>query len=100
VVVAFALVLFFWPAMLLSGLINKVGRTIRWHPALWGVIAYVSAWLMMTNSGLGSVGNGGWLDLLAVVLFIIAYLLARRKREEKTSTPTPTTPPQQPSSAR
>ena len=34
VVVAFALVLFFWPAMLVAGLINEVGKTVRWQPAL------------------------------------------------------------------
>ncbi len=102
-VVAFALLLFFWPAMLVSGLINEVGRTIRWQPALWGVIAYVSARVMMSYSGLGSVGYGGWLDLVAVVLFIVAYLLARRSRGDMTSSSTaatPVSPPQQPSGTR
>jgi hypothetical protein len=103
VVVTFALVLFFWPAMLVSGLINEVGRTIRWQPALWGLIAYISAWVMMSYSGLGSVGYGGWLDLLAVVLFIVAYLLARGRKEDmpsKPAAPTPASPPQQPSGTR
>ena len=100
-VVAFALVLVFWPAMLVSGLINEVGRTIRWQPALWGLLALVFAWVMMGLYNLGSVGYGAYiLDLLAVLLFLVAYILARRG----TSTPTPkpaspmapATPPEQP----
>ncbi len=89
VTVSFVLVLVFWPAMLVSGAINEVGRTLRWQPALWGILALVFTYLAMTEYDTGSVGYGAYaLDLLAVILFLVAYvvdrMIAKRRQRAKT----------------
>ena len=90
--VMWVIVLFFWPAMLVSGLINLVGRTIRWQPFLWGVIAFIGAWVFMYENG-GSLGYGGWLDLVAAILFLVAYLMARASSPKASMTPITTSTP-------
>ena len=87
VVVAFAFVLFFWPAMIVSGLVNEVGKTIRWLPALWGIIAFVSAYVMMAVAK-QSVGVGAWLDLCAAALFVLSFFVAKKV----TGVPAPPSP--------
>ena len=82
--VAFVLVLFFWPAMLVSGLINEVGKTIGWQPALWGILALIFAYVMLSVYSVGTVGYGAYaVDLLAVILFLVAYLLVRGGKPAK-----------------
>ena len=91
VVVLFALVLFFWPAMLVAGLVNEAGRAIRWQPALWGIIAFITAYVMMYEAN-DSIGLGVWLDLLAVILIIHAYLTATKQKMQPEPPPTPPAP--------
>ena len=89
--VMWVIVMFFWPAMLVSGLINLLGRTIRWHPTLWGLIAFIGAYVFMYENN-DSTGNGALLDLIAAVLFLIAYFLARASQPKQTMTPATPTP--------
>ncbi len=77
VLIAFAIILFFWPAMLVSGAFNLIMRSYGPYPFIWGTIAFIFAYIMMYY-GSGTLGIGAYLDLIAAILFLVAAITMRR----------------------
>jgi hypothetical protein len=77
VLVAFAIILFFWPAMLVSGAFNLIVRSYGPYPFVWGTVAFIFAYIMM-HYGSGTLGVGAYLDLVAAILFLVAWITVRR----------------------
>ena len=73
---AFAMILFFWPAMLLSGLYNAVARSFAAYPFVWGLITFIFAYVLVWKAS-ATLGIGAWLALAAAVLFLVASILGR-----------------------
>jgi hypothetical protein len=86
--VAFALILIFWPVMLLSGLLDIARRKIRIYPFIWGVIAFL-ALILITPSIPGSLGIGPYIDLAAAILFLVAWMLSRSQSARRVPPQTP-----------
>lgn len=89
VLVAFTAVLFFWPAMVGSGLYNAAARSFGPYPFVWGLVAFVFAYVMIYYAS-ASLGVGAYLALVAAIVFLVATLIAPRG---PTAKPTPTAPP-------
>jgi len=79
VLIAFAIILFFWPAMLVSGLYSVLARSFTAYPAVWGLIAFVFAYVLVYKAG-ATLGVGAWLALVAAVLFLAAAITGRFAR--------------------
>jgi len=79
VLITFAIVLFFWPAMLVSGVFSIALRSFGPYPFVWGLIAFIFAYLMVYFAG-DTLGIGGYLDLVAAILFLVATLTVRRAK--------------------
>lgn len=86
VVVTFGVTLVFWPALIISGLIDVGLRNIRVTPFVWGLIAFLSADVMM-NSAKGSLAIGGYLDLGASILWIAAFAVGKVTRTKAVRVP-------------
>jgi hypothetical protein len=87
VLVAFAIVLFFWPAMIVSSAFSLLIRSFGPYPFVWGLIAFIFAYIMIYYAGNGdSLGIGAYLDLAAAVIFLVASVTVRH-------VPTPASPP-------
>jgi hypothetical protein len=96
VLVAFAIVLFFWPAMIVSSAFSLLIRSFGPYPFVWGLIAFVFAYIMMYYAG-DSLGTGAYLDLVAAIIFLVASITVRQARIAYTPTApapeAPATPP-------
>ncbi len=78
--VSFAFVLVFWPAMLVAGLVEIFGKRIRPHPGIYGMMGLTMAafFAQSMTVDLGSsvgLGAGFYLSAIAVALFFLAYFL-------------------------
>lgn len=78
VLVSFAIVLFFWPAMLVSGVVNSVLRSYGPYPFVWGLITFVFAYVFVYYVSSASLGIGAYLDLIAALIFLAATIAVRR----------------------
>jgi len=102
--VAFVIVLVFWPAMVVSGLVEIVGRGVRPHPGIYGIIAFIASYFFvnaassrgLVPSGSMALGTGAWLSLAAIIIFFVAYGIysgersrARSRAEELRRQPGP-----------
>ena len=93
-------VLLFWPAMLVSGLITLARRRIRVHAFIYGVIAVIAA-LVIRSDLSGQLGVGLYVSLGATILFLIGWMLWRSEKVGQkqnrfvpsTAPPSTTTPP-------
>jgi hypothetical protein len=74
--VAFAIVLFFWPAMLVSGTYNALARSFAPYPFIWGLIAFIFAYILNYKAPATN-GIGVWLVLVASIIFLVASILGR-----------------------
>ncbi|MFZ3356493.1 MAG: hypothetical protein WA549_07025 [Thermoplasmata archaeon] len=93
VLVAFAIVLFFWPAMIVSSAFSLLIRSFGPYPFVWGLIAFVFAYIMMYYAG-DSLGTGAYLDLVAAIIFLVASITVRQARAvPAAAAPAPTAPP-------
>ncbi len=72
-------VLLFWPAMLVSGLITLARRRIRVHAFIYGVIAVIAA-LVIRSDLSGQLGVGPYVSLGGAVLFLIGWMLWRSEK--------------------
>lgn len=91
VLFAFAVVLFFWPAMVVSGVYSVLARSFGPYPFIWGLVAFIFAYVMMYYGG-DSLGIGAYLALVAAVLFLVGAATVRRPRPVPTATPSSSTP--------
>lgn len=93
VLVAFAIVLFFWPAMIVSSAFSLLIRSFGPYPFVWGLIAFVFAYIMMYYAG-DSLGIGAYLDLVAAIIFLVASITVRQARAVPAApVSTPSVPP-------
>lgn len=76
VLLAFAVIVLFWPAMLVSGTVNLITRSYAGYPFAWGLIVFISSYVMMHYGG-STLGTGAYLELFAAVLFLGASLTVR-----------------------
>ena len=76
VIVTFALALVFWPAFLVAGVIDLLRRAISITPFVWGLIAFIFAGVMNSEAS-GSLGLGAWVDLVAAIIWLVAYVFGR-----------------------
>ncbi len=102
VLFAFAVVLFFWPAMVVSGTYSVLARSFGPYPFIWGLVAFIFAYVMVYYAK-DSLGIGAYLALVAAVLFLVGTATVRRPRPvpsvaPPTSTPV-TGPPPEPSAS-
>lgn len=102
VLFAFSVVLFFWPAMLVSGTYSVLARSYGPYPFIWGLVAFVFAYILVYYAG-DSLGIGAYLALVAAVLFLVGTATVRRPRAVPSVAPpasTPVTaPPPEPSAS-
>jgi hypothetical protein len=78
-----AITLIFWPACVVSGLIELVGRSVRPHPAIYGIIALISGYIFLTTAK-ATIGIGFWLEVVAVIIFFVAYFVDGATRRART----------------
>jgi uncharacterized membrane protein YtjA (UPF0391 family) len=80
--------LIFWPACVVSGLIELLGRSVRPHPAIYGIIGLITAYLFASSISGTAVGVGFILEVVAVIVFFVAYFVDRasasRRKEPRT----------------
>jgi hypothetical protein len=89
VLLAYAIVLFFWPAMVVSGLWSLIVRSFGPYPFIWGLIAFVFAYVMVYYAG-AALGIGAFLALVGAVLYLIGTATVRRPAKSvPASTPDP-----------
>jgi len=84
ILAAFSLVLFFWPAMLVSGLYNAIARSFAPYPFVWGLITFISAYVLVYKAS-ATLGLGAWLVLAASFVFLAASILGRFVKPKPTS---------------
>ena len=88
VIIGFALVLFFWPATLVSSIYNMAAREFAPYPFIWAIIAFISAYIMVHFGSDASLGEGTYLLLAGAILMLVAAFTWRRPK----ATPAPATP--------
>lgn len=102
VLFAFAVVLFFWPAMVVSGVYSVLARAYGPYPFIWGLVAFVFAYITVYYAG-DSLGIGAYLALVAAILFLVGTATVRRPKaapaEAAPAPPAPAAAPPEPSSS-
>jgi len=92
VLVGFALVLFFWPAMFVSSLFNLAARSYGPYPFVWGLVLFIGAYITVHFSS-NSLASGAYFGLVGAVILLIASLTYRAPKPAASATTADTTPP-------